>query len=69
MVVLSSQSIGPFCGADCRTSCSPSIVPLTVKSRRICSSRSMLATISRKRRIEMVVDHQDMRYSLDWMKV
>ena len=67
MMVWSSQSIGPFCGADCRTSCSPSIVPLTMKSRRTCSSRSMLAMISMKRHIGMVVDRQDMRCSLDLM--
>ena len=67
MMVLGSQSIGPFCGAGWRTFCSPSIVPLTVKSRRICSSRSMLSTISKKRHIGMVVDHQDMRCNLDWM--
>ena len=67
MVVLSSQSIGPSCGADCRTSCSPSIVLWTVKNRRTCSSRSMLALISMKRRIGMVVDRPDMRCNLDLM--
>ena len=47
LMVWSSQSIGPFCGIDCRTSCSPSIFLSTVLNRRNGSSPSSFAKISR----------------------
>ena len=67
VVVLCSQSIGPWYGIDCRTSCSPSIVPLTGKNHRTCSSLSILAMTSR-RSIVMAVDHLDRKCMLSWMK-
>ena len=67
VVVLCSQSIGPWYGIDCRTFCSPSIVPLTGKNRRICSSLSIL-TMASIWSIVVPVDSLNRRCRLNWMK-
>ena len=59
-MVWSSQSIDPFCGRDCRTSCSPSILLSTLWSRRNDSSPSSFARISKWWNVGLVVDHPRM---------
>ena len=65
-IVWSNQSIGPFCGLECRNTCSLSTVPLTAWNHRIDSNRSKFAKISTSWLVGRIWCHYHKEYTVSW---